>query len=88
MSAPSAEIPAGTRRESGLGVAGIAAGLMLIAGIFVWLWISRARDIDAKTFNDTISVIVKHRTDLDIVAERVGVKLGLPEDSLGAASAG
>jgi len=47
MSAPSAEIPAGTRRESGLGVAGIAAGLMLIAGIFVWLWISRARDIDA-----------------------------------------
>lgn len=46
------------------------------------------RDIDAKTFNDTISVIVKHRTDLDIVAERVGVKLGLPEDSLGAASAG
>jgi MoxR-like ATPase len=47
-----------------------------------------ARDIDAKTFNDTISVIVKHRTDLDIVAERVGVKLGLPEDSLGAASAG
>jgi MoxR-like ATPase len=47
-----------------------------------------ARDIDAKMFNDTISVIVKHRTDLDIVAERVGVKLGLPEDSLGAASAG
>jgi hypothetical protein len=39
-------------------------------------------------FNDTISVIVKHRTDLDIVAERVGVKLGLPQDSLGAASAG
>ena len=39
-------------------------------------------------FNDTISVIVKHRTDLDIVAERVGVKLGLPQDGLGAASAG
>ena len=47
-----------------------------------------ARDLDAKTFNETISVIVKHRTDLDIVAERVGVKLGQPEDSLGAATAG
>jgi MoxR-like ATPase len=34
-----------------------------------------ARDIDAKTFRETMSVIVKHRTDLDIVAERVGVKL-------------
>ncbi len=47
-----------------------------------------ARDIDAQTFRDTMSVIVKHRTDLDVVTERVGVKLGLPEDSLGAASAG
>jgi MoxR-like ATPase len=37
-----------------------------------------ADDIDAQTFRDTISVIVKHRTDLDIVAERVGVKLGGP----------
>jgi MoxR-like ATPase len=35
-----------------------------------------AQDIDTKVFNDTMSVIVKHRTDLDIVAERVGVKLG------------
>jgi MoxR-like ATPase len=32
-------------------------------------------DIDADTFTDTMSVIVKHRTDLDVVAERVGVKL-------------
>ena len=40
-----------------------------------------ARDIDAKTFNDTISVIVKHRTDLDVVAERVGVKLGPAVDA-------
>ena len=47
-----------------------------------------AHDIDAKTFRDTMSIIVKHRTDLDVVTERVGVKLGLPEDSLGAASAG
>jgi len=34
-----------------------------------------ARDIDADTFNDTMSVIVKHRTDMDVVAERVGLKL-------------
>src|SRR5690349_20269192 len=31
-----------------------------------------AQDIDGKVFNETLSVIVKHRTDLDIVAERVG----------------
>jgi MoxR-like ATPase len=47
-----------------------------------------AQDLDAKTFTDTMSIIVKHRTDLDVVTERVGVKLGLPQDSLGAASAG
>ena len=35
-----------------------------------------AQDIDEKTFTETMSLIVKHRTDLDIVAERVGVKLG------------
>jgi MoxR-like ATPase len=33
-------------------------------------------DIDEQTFTDTMSVIVKHRTDMDLVAERVGVKLG------------
>jgi MoxR-like ATPase len=43
-----------------------------------------ADDIDAQTFRDTMSVIVKHRTDLDIVAERVGVKLG---GGLGASAA-
>jgi len=37
-----------------------------------------AQDIDEQTFRDTLSIIVKHRTDLDIVAERVGVKLGSP----------
>ena len=37
-----------------------------------------AKDIDADTFRDTLSIIVKHRTDLDIVAERVGVKLSNP----------
>jgi len=35
-----------------------------------------AQDIDADTFKETMSVIVKHRTDLDIVTERIGVKLG------------
>jgi MoxR-like ATPase len=35
-----------------------------------------AEDIDADTFNKTMSVIVKHRTDMDVVAERVGLKLG------------
>jgi MoxR-like ATPase len=34
-----------------------------------------AGDIDAATFAETMSVIVKHRTDMDVVAERVGVKL-------------
>src|SRR5579863_6962352 len=34
-----------------------------------------ANDIDQATFKETMSVIVKHRTDLDTVAERVGVKL-------------
>jgi MoxR-like ATPase len=35
-----------------------------------------ADDIDADTFRATMSIIVKHRTDLDVVADRVGVKLG------------
>lgn len=34
-----------------------------------------AEDIDQQTFRETMSVIVKHRTDLDTVAERVGVRL-------------
>ena len=34
-----------------------------------------ADDIDDKVFKETMSVIVKHRTDLDTVAARVGVKL-------------
>ena len=36
-----------------------------------------ADDISPEVFKETMSIIVKHRTDLDIVAERVGVKLGL-----------
>jgi MoxR-like ATPase len=34
-----------------------------------------AEDISAEVFRQTLSIIVKHRTDLDVVAERVGVKL-------------
>ena len=34
-----------------------------------------ADEIDAKTFRDTMSIIIKHRTDLDLVAERVGARL-------------
>jgi MoxR-like ATPase len=35
-----------------------------------------ADDIDRETFESTMSIIVKHRSDLDLVAERVAVKLG------------
>src|SRR5438105_11129734 len=34
-----------------------------------------AGDIDKSMFERTMSIIVKHRTDLDVVAERVGVRL-------------
>ncbi len=37
-----------------------------------------AEDIDRKTFEQSMSIIVKHRTDIDLVAERVGVKLAEP----------
>src|SRR5919197_134569 len=37
-----------------------------------------ADDIDQDIFRDTMSIIVKHRTGLDTVAERVGVRLGAP----------
>ena len=36
-----------------------------------------AEEIDEEVFRATMSIIVKHRTDLDVVAERVGVRLGL-----------
>jgi hypothetical protein len=35
-----------------------------------------ADDIDRETFEQSISILVKHRTDIDVVSERVGVKLG------------
>jgi MoxR-like ATPase len=45
-----------------------------------------AEDLDASMLERTMSIIVKHRTDLDLVAERVGVKLG--DGVLGAQRAG
>ena len=47
-----------------------------------------ASDIDRETFTETMSIIVKHRTDLDIVSERVGVKLGSTEEAVDAPAAG
>ena len=43
-----------------------------------------AEDIDQQTFRDTMSIIVKHRTDLDTVAERVGVRLAALSESAAA----
>jgi MoxR-like ATPase len=37
-------------------------------------------DIDGDVFAETMSVIVKHRTDMDVVADRVGLKLRAPAD--------
>ncbi len=37
-----------------------------------------ARDIDRDTFERSMSIIVKHRSDIDLVAERVAVKLAEP----------
>ena len=34
-----------------------------------------AEDVDRETFNRSMAIIVKHRTDIDLVAERVGMKL-------------
>jgi MoxR-like ATPase len=44
-----------------------------------------AEEIDAATFRQTMSVIVKHRTDLDTVAARVGVTLEAAQDARPAA---
>ena len=37
-----------------------------------------ADELTPEVFRQTMSIIVKHRTDLDVVAERVGVRLGAP----------
>jgi MoxR-like ATPase len=41
-----------------------------------------AEDIDRETFEKSISILVKHRTDIDVVSERVGVKLGEARDEV------
>jgi MoxR-like ATPase len=40
-----------------------------------------ASDIDHATFTETMSVIVKHRTDMGLVAERIGLQLGATADA-------
>jgi len=35
-----------------------------------------ASDIDEKTFRESLSIIIKHRTDLDLVAEKIVPRLG------------
>jgi MoxR-like ATPase len=45
-----------------------------------------AEDLDSSVLEQTMSIIVKHRSDLDVVAERVGVKLA-EEGALGATRA-
>jgi MoxR-like ATPase len=47
-----------------------------------------ADDIDRETFERSMSIIVKHRSDLDLVAERVAVKLGEPGTLQAPGSAG
>ena len=38
-----------------------------------------ADDVTPELFKQTMSIIVKHRADLDVVAERVGLKLGMAQ---------
>ena len=47
-----------------------------------------AEDIDRETFEQSMSIIVKHRTDIDLVAERVGVKLAGPAGAVAPPTAG
>ena len=42
-----------------------------------------ADDIDRDLFEQTMSIIVKHRTDIDLVAERVGGQLGRAHPKIG-----
>jgi MoxR-like ATPase len=44
--------------------------------------------LDRSVFEQTMSIIVKHRTDIDLVAERIGVQLGHPELEAGKSAAG
>ena len=42
-----------------------------------------ADDIDEKTFRESLSIIIKHRTDLDLVAEKIVPRLGGPAGASG-----
>jgi MoxR-like ATPase len=42
-------------------------------------------DIDRGVFERSMNIIVKHRTDIDLVAERIGMRLGEGKGQLGAA---
>jgi MoxR-like ATPase len=47
-----------------------------------------ADDIDGKVFRESLSIIIKHRTDLDLVAERIGPRLGRADKEADAAKNG
>jgi hypothetical protein len=47
-----------------------------------------ADDIDEQTFRDSLSIIIKHRTDLDLVAEKVVPRLGRARGANGAGGNG
>jgi len=47
-----------------------------------------ADDIDEKVFRDSLSIIVKHRSDLDLVAEKIVPQLGRKRGSAGGNGAG
>jgi MoxR-like ATPase len=47
-----------------------------------------ADDIDEQTFRDSLSIIIKHRTDLDMVAEKVVPRLGRARGADGAGGNG
>ncbi|HWB68481.1 MAG TPA: MoxR family ATPase [Solirubrobacterales bacterium] len=42
-----------------------------------------AEDIDREAFEQSMSILVKHRTDIDLVAERVSVRLSAPTQATG-----
>ena len=47
-----------------------------------------ADDIDEKVFRESLSIIIKHRTDLDLVAEKIVPRLGGSGSSNGSSANG
>jgi hypothetical protein len=47
-----------------------------------------AEDIDRDTFERSINIIIKHRSDIDLVAERVAVRLGEGSEAAAPGGAG